>query len=73
MTLAFLLVNQAKRGSFELPEEYGLLMGLFYLAWWVSGVMGKKFVPRAYTDFRAGAGTLVKSAVYLGSLLRLWW
>ncbi len=66
MTLAFLLVNQAKRGALVLPEGYGVLLGLFYLAWGVSGVVGKKFVPGAYTDFRAGVGTLVKNCCVSG-------
>ncbi len=38
MTLVFFLVNQAKRGTFGLPEGYGLLLGLFYLACPSSGV-----------------------------------
>ncbi|MCA1786285.1 MAG: sugar transferase, partial [Desulfobacteraceae bacterium] len=65
MTLAFFLVNGAKRGTFALPEGYGLLLGLFYGAWVVSGVLGKKFEPGAYAGFRDGVRTLVKSCVYL--------
>jgi hypothetical protein len=66
MTLAFWVVNGAKRGTLALPEGYGLLLGLFYGAWVVSGVMGKKFVPGEYAGGREGARTLVKSALYLG-------
>ncbi|MDY0222757.1 MAG: hypothetical protein RBR67_16630 [Desulfobacterium sp.] len=65
MTLAFFVVNQIKRGTFDLPEGYGVLLGLFYGAWVVSGVLGKKFVPGEYAGVREGVRTLVKSAVYL--------
>ncbi|EMS77688.1 sugar transferase [Desulfotignum phosphitoxidans] len=65
MTLAFWVVNGAKRGTLELPEGYGVLLGLFYGAWVVSGVVGKKFVPGEYAGGREGARTLVKSALYL--------
>jgi len=36
MTLAFLVVNGAKRGTFALPEGYGLLLGLELLVWAVA-------------------------------------
>ncbi len=65
MTLAFLLVNQAKRGALVLPEGYGVLLGLFYLAWGVSGVVGQEICAGGVYRLRAGVGTLVKTAVYL--------
>ncbi len=57
MTLAFLLVNQAKRGALVLPEGYGVLLGLFYLAWGVSGVVGKEIWCRGRIQtFGPGSG-----------------
>lgn len=65
MTLAFFMVNQTKRGGLALPEGYGVLLWLFYGAWVLSGLVGKKFAPAEYAGFREGAMTLVKSALYL--------
>ncbi|EMS77677.1 sugar transferase [Desulfotignum phosphitoxidans] len=65
LTVAFFAVNCFKRGSLVLPDGYGLLLVLFYGAWVVSGLAGKKFVPAEYWTFRVGARTVVKSALYL--------
>lgn len=56
MTLAFLLVNQAKRGALVLPEGYGVLLGLFYLAWGCPGWWARNLCRGRIQTFGPGSG-----------------
>ena len=68
LTFSFFITNQIKRGTLDLPEGYGLLLCLFYGAWLVSGLAGKKFTPEKYQGYQGGA-VLFRSALYLAYVI----
>ena len=65
ITLAYFLVNQIKRGSFDLQERYELQLVLFYACWMGVSLLSKKFQVKEYRDFRKGLRNIIKSNLYL--------
>lgn len=65
LTISFFLCNLFKRGTLALSPDYILLLFLFYLCWFITSLMGKKFRSSSYSTFGSGIYVFLKSTLYL--------
>ena len=65
LTAAFFICNYLKRDGFGLSEAYTKLLVLFYLCWFVSGLMGNKFKVSSFQGFGPGMLCFARSGLYL--------
>ncbi len=65
LTFSFLLINYLKRGTPVLSREYTGLLLLFYLCWFITSIIAKKFRPVSFSMYCTGVVVLFKAVLYL--------
>ena len=69
INFSFFSVHFFKRGVVGLTGPYLRLLFLFYLCWFISAIVGKKFKIDSYTTFGTSTLTLLRSSLYLTYLI----
>ncbi|MEE4364896.1 MAG: sugar transferase, partial [Desulfotignum sp.] len=65
LNAAFFISHFFKQNTIRLDDAYTKLLLLFYLSWWVSGMIGKKFRISSFLAFGPGMWTCLLSSLYL--------
>ncbi len=65
LTFSFLLINYLKRGTPVLSREYTGLLLLFYLCWFITSIMVKKFQSVSFSMYCTGVIISFRAALYL--------
>jgi len=68
-TASYFIAIYIKRGNFELAKEYRLLLILFYLTWFISSIISKKYNFIRPRNIREGLNPLFRSFLYMTFLL----
>ena len=65
LTFLFFLINLLKRGTLGLSREYTELLRLFYLCWFITFIMAKKFRSASFSMYCTGVFVSFKAGLYL--------
>ena len=71
LNISFFLINLFKRGTLSLPDGYITLLLIFYMCWFFTCIMGKKFRAESYSTYGKGIFTAFKSSIYLTYVITL--
>jgi len=72
LNFSFFICYFFKRGDLDLTGEYSKLLFMFYLCWFITSIMGKKFKPSAYIAYGDGILILFRSTLFLTYAVIFW-
>ncbi|MBC2704214.1 sugar transferase [Desulfobacula sp.] len=65
LNVSFFICYFFKKGTLDLSGSYARLLFIFYLCWFVTSLMGKKFKPASYAAYGTCLLTFLRSFFYL--------